>query len=317
MRYLRTSILLLISISSGFIFTKSIQLQDTSIVKYLPLQVGNVWVYEYLYSGYMAGGHGFDKIMISDSASVNGHIFYNIIFTRIIISGNYSCDIKLYYSTNSLRIDSNSYNIYKNASNPCLADSLNAKLRDTAFVCGSWHGNRSVCTDTSSLVVFGLSRKSKKFYIRGFEGYNYEIFVKGIGLYSYHYVQLMSSCTSDLQGCIISGLKYGDTSFTGILKTTSEIPERFELFHNYPNPFNPSTKIRFSIPADSRLCGNDNVLLKVYDVLGREVQTLVNEQLQPGSYEVEFIGTEYSSGVYYYVLSTDSFSETKKMVLLK
>jgi hypothetical protein len=96
-----------------------------------------------------------------------------------------------------------------------------------------------------------------------------------------------------------------------------DIPRSYELQQNYPNPFNPVTKIRFSIPVDSRLRGNDNVVLRVYDVLGHEVQTLVNEELSPGTYEVEFDGGNLPSGVYYYTLSSNDINLTKKMVLIK
>jgi hypothetical protein len=103
----------------------------------------------------------------------------------------------------------------------------------------------------------------------------------------------------------------------GVQNIGNEIPNDFKLYQNYPNPFNPLTKIKFGIPLDSRLRGNDIVSLRVYDVLGREVATLVNEQIKPGTYEVEFDGTNYPSGVYFYNLITDAFTETRKMVLLK
>lgn len=118
--------------------------------------------------------------------------------------------------------------------------------------------------------------------------------------------------------------KFG-TFFVGLKEISSEIPKEFKLFNNYPNPFNPSTKIRFDIPiSDSRSrhsgawhSGNDNVLLIIYDMLGQEITTLVNEQLQPGTYEIDFNGTYYPSGVYYYKINTGSFSQCKKMVLIK
>lgn len=103
----------------------------------------------------------------------------------------------------------------------------------------------------------------------------------------------------------------------GFINISSEIPSNFSLSQNYPNPFNPATKIRFSIPMDSRLHGNDRVVLIIFDVLGREVQTIVNEQLKPGIYEVDFDGSNYSSGVYYYKLTAGTYSETRKMVLIK
>jgi hypothetical protein len=103
----------------------------------------------------------------------------------------------------------------------------------------------------------------------------------------------------------------------GIKKISNQVPEKFSLSQNYPNPFNPSTKIKFDIPVDSRFRGNDNVVLKIYDILGREVVTLVNEKLQPGTYEVEWDASNYPSGVYFYKLITNSFNQTKRMVLIK
>lgn len=97
----------------------------------------------------------------------------------------------------------------------------------------------------------------------------------------------------------------------GINQFSHEVPDRFMLFQNYPNPFNPSTAISFSVPA------LDNVIIVIYDIMGREIETLINEQLSPGIYEMEFDGTKYSSGVYYYRLETGSHTETKKMVLIK
>jgi len=90
----------------------------------------------------------------------------------------------------------------------------------------------------------------------------------------------------------------------------------FSLDQNYPNPFNPTTKIKYEIPDQVR---NDNrlVTLKVYDVLGNEIATLINEDKQPGIYEIEFNGKELSSGEYFYQLRNGNFTETKKMLLIK
>jgi len=109
---------------------------------------------------------------------------------------------------------------------------------------------------------------------------------------------------------ILSDVEDGNTS----------IPSEFILEQNYPNPFNPSTKIKFEIPGQAR---NDNaiVTLKVYDVLGNEIATLVNEELLSGEYEVEFntstINHRTSSGIYFYQLKAGSFIQTKKMILLR
>jgi hypothetical protein len=107
----------------------------------------------------------------------------------------------------------------------------------------------------------------------------------------------------------------------GILYISAEIPTEYSLSQNYPNPFNLATKIRFEIPSREGWTRNADgvglVSLKVFDVAGREIQTLVNEELQPGSYEVTFDGTALNSGVYFYQLVAGSYRETKRMALIK
>ncbi len=98
---------------------------------------------------------------------------------------------------------------------------------------------------------------------------------------------------------------------TGIGKTHDVTNRRFYLFQNYPNPFNPSTKISYSIPQTSF------VTLKVYDILGKEIATLVNEEKQVGNYEINFDAKNLSSGVYFYRIQAGNFTETKKFILLR
>jgi len=96
------------------------------------------------------------------------------------------------------------------------------------------------------------------------------------------------------------------------INNISSLAEGFSLSQNYPNPFNPSTSINFSIPSSG------NVSLKVYDILGNEVSSLVNNQkLSPGQYKVDFNASALTSGVYYYTIRTDNFTDTKKMFLIK
>ena len=102
----------------------------------------------------------------------------------------------------------------------------------------------------------------------------------------------------------------------GIINISSEIPTENKLYSNYPNPFNPMTKIRFDIPR-WRGEGGWTTTLRIYDITGREIQTLVNEKLQPGTYEATFDGSMLTSGVYFYKLMTDGYTETKKMILIK
>ena len=111
---------------------------------------------------------------------------------------------------------------------------------------------------------------------------------------------------------------------TSVAQTTSTLPEQFVLYQNYPNPFNPITKIRYTIstlPVSSPLIKKRTkegfITLKIYDVLGKEVATLVNEEKSAGTYEVEFNGSDLPSGVYFYRLQAGNFIDTKKFILLK
>jgi hypothetical protein len=99
--------------------------------------------------------------------------------------------------------------------------------------------------------------------------------------------------------------------FTGLTNNENEIPKVFELSQNYPNPFNPVTRINYSVPKQSL------VTMKVFDVLGREVVTLVNEQLKPGYYSVDFNGSNLASGVYFYKMEAGTFNDVKRLILIK
>jgi Secretion system C-terminal sorting domain len=123
-----------------------------------------------------------------------------------------------------------------------------------------------------------------------------------------------------LSNYIFAGIGYGGNmgvyrrslgEVTSIQTVSNELPNKFSLLQNYPNPFNPNTQIRFIIPNPSF------VKLVVYDIMGREVTSLVNEQLNTGVYEIDWNASNYPSGVYYYKLIAGDYTETKKMVLVK
>jgi hypothetical protein len=97
----------------------------------------------------------------------------------------------------------------------------------------------------------------------------------------------------------------------GIIQTSNQIPASFELSQNFPNPFNPNTKIKFKLSAPGQ------VKLTVYDALGKGVSVLVNQHLKAGAYESDFDASQLASGVYFYNLSAGDFNQTKKMVLIK
>lgn len=127
------------------------------------------------------------------------------------------------------------------------------------------------------------------------------------------------------EGDLTGQLYFDDIQVSGVITDVryahGQIPSSFWLHQNYPNPFNPSTTIRYSIPVlDANFASATHVTLKVYDILGSEIATLVNETKAPGHYEVEFDASGkagLTSGIYYYTLSVHGYSITKKMLLLK
>lgn len=131
----------------------------------------------------------------------------------------------------------------------------------------------------------------------------------------------ISAITSFSDGTLFTGVLHG-TVYKGAKITsngkTVVIKNDFYLLQNYPNPFNPSTKIKFNIPDIKSNHGSLlNTKLVVYDVLGRKVKTLINDLLQPGVHEVVFDGSDLPSGIYFYKLITDKFTQTNKMLLIR
>jgi len=104
---------------------------------------------------------------------------------------------------------------------------------------------------------------------------------------------------------------YKQSTITEVEKEDEIIPTVFKLEQNYPNPFNPSTIIKFAVPERS------SVLIKIYDILGGEVITLVNEEMDSGWYRREFNASGYSTGVYIYRMQAGNYISTKKMILVK
>ncbi|MFC2094258.1 T9SS type A sorting domain-containing protein [Bacteroidota bacterium] len=122
--------------------------------------------------------------------------------------------------------------------------------------------------------------------------------------------------TYELKVALIEGEVFGDTTLLNIERSDQPTPNKYIIYQNYPNPFNPTTSIKYAISS------SQFVTIKVYDLLGRELATLINEEKPAGTYEVEFsVGQNsilsLSSGIYFYQLRAGDFVETKKMVLLR
>ena len=218
-----------------------------------------------------------------------------------------------------------------------IIDSLLAGLNDSTKNCLS-SSSRPKCTDTSYINIFGELRQKKGFIVNCSNPpistcSTARTYLDSIGIYNCNGSSSGGggggSSTWELRGGIINGLVFGDTSTAiGINTISSEIPKTFSLSQNFPNPFNPATKIKFDIPNGTpplKGAGGMMTSLIIYDILGREVITLVNETLKPGTYEAEWDAGNFSSGLFFYKLqagdpstsSGQSFVETKKMVLIK
>jgi photosystem II stability/assembly factor-like uncharacterized protein len=135
-----------------------------------------------------------------------------------------------------------------------------------------------------------------------------------VNLYAVHFIDSCKGWAVGSNGTILHTTNGGVT----FIEEINEAPPKFSIEQNYPNPFNPTTKIKFGIPSvESHPDASLPVTLKVYDVLGNEVVTLVNEEKQPGTYEIQFDGMNLPSGIYFYQLRAGTFVESKKMILIK
>ncbi|GBD86102.1 hypothetical protein BMS3Abin03_00011 [bacterium BMS3Abin03] len=200
-------------------------------------------------------------------------------------------------------------------------DANNVPVEITSFTATSESGkvtlNWTTATETNNL-GFEIERKAVLNTPEGGTSGNWVRigFVEGAGttteINNYNYVDNVSDLNAN---SLIYRLKQID--YDGSYKYSDEVfindiaPATYQLLQNYPNPFNPTTIISYGIPVKS------NVVLKVFDLLGNEVATLVNEEKPAGTYEVEWNASGLSSGVYFYRLVTDNFIEIKKMILVR
>ncbi|MFA5012803.1 MAG: T9SS type A sorting domain-containing protein [Ignavibacteria bacterium] len=282
------------------VFGKSVA--DTSVTNYFPMAVGNIYVYEEssIYPPFTSRS----KVSITKDSMVDGQRYYH--FSPSLPGFNqYGNWYRVNSATGVVTALANNYT-YNYLVNERYVDSLGSKKGDNLLKCGQ---NLSQCYDTTNFSVFGIPTKQKTFKEDGLM-IIYRTYSKNFGVTQVTTWEITSS-TTNLVGCRLNGITYGDTLLTGAESISSEVPDSYSLGQNFPNPFNPRTVISFQLPAVS------DVMIKVYDVQGRELQTLVNEKINPGTYETTFDGSNYSSGVYFYKLQTKNFTETKRMLLLK
>lgn len=154
--------------------------------------------------------------------------------------------------------------------------------------------------------VFGRNLNTYVFFFTEFDYYTY---TDSIGFNTFWATTWHNWFPEYLLGCEIDGEAYGD--IITAVESEKEIITNFILYQNYPNPFNSSTTITFTIPK------SEKVIIKVFDVLGKEVSELLNEKKSAGTYDIKFNGSNLSTGVYFYKMQAGNFIDTKKFLLLK
>lgn len=277
--------------------------QDTGSVKYFPLKTGNAWYYKTTYSP-IPFPPNFHKELIDSDTLIDGKKYFKHVLIR-------NSQI---WNTQFIRIDSSNGNLLSYSPGNGCGSYLNDRIIDSL---ASSPGNQFSCLlqtiqclSASTQFVFGFMSDTKELkHVDLVE--EYKTYAKNFGVIYFCSGDPHCSGFTNLIGCRIDGVVYGDTNLTNIELVNSSIPDRFSLEQNYPNPFNPVTNLEFGI---SKL---EFVSLKIYNNLGEIVATLVNEIKPAGSYSVEFDGENLPSGVYFYKLEAGEFAETKRMILLK
>ena len=211
----------------------------------------------------------------------------------------------VYHYDNDPDISGNEYKIDSLYASP--GDTMKSS-REPAF---QQENFSTICLETHTDTVLGIPVEIKTFEDQSFiPGLNYSL-AKGFGLINDHACEFGCGSTK-LVYAVIDGVEYGDkiTSVEDHKKNTIN----FQLFPNYPNPFNPETTIKYSIPSSNK---NVLVTLKIYDILGKRIKTLVNIEQSSGIYEIKFNGAGLASGVYLYKLNAGNSSDSKKFILMK
>ena len=284
---------------------------------FYPLSIGNYWIY---------------KMEIWDNWPVIS--YSEDTFTREVVSKETLSNNKEYFKIEEIyhgssytnyvyeRIDSVNGHVYRfdnECSNPDsekVIDDFTSEVGDSLLnqrFTECWDSILTLFSEAGSENIFNENRNFRSFEYYSLMSHTYKL-AQSLGIYNRRWGYDFGSTDFFLKGCVTDGIVYGDTTLTDI-ENESELPKEFALSQNYPNPFNPNTSIRYAI-SNKQL-----VQLKIYDILGSEVATLVNEEKPAGNYEVEFkssVGSlQLASGIYFYRLKTGSFVETKKMILIK
>ncbi|MBP9095419.1 MAG: T9SS type A sorting domain-containing protein [Ignavibacteria bacterium] len=276
---------------------------DTVSAKYFPLVVGNS--YTYLNSDNFFQQWRTKASITKDTIINNKKYFYCKGFPGIK-NGSW---VRYDSSRSNLLIYTGGASC-SNYSGEIIMDSL-AMSVNNSINCSYDLISLRRCTAIGNQTVFGQVRQTKTFLHDGLI-YSRITYSEGIGITSFCSGE-PPPCQgyTNLIGCVMNGVVMGDTLLTDIEQTNTTIPDKFYLSQNYPNPFNPETVISFAVPKSSF------VSLKIYNAVGVEMTTLINEEIKSGYYNYKWNGQNLPSGIYYYKMTSGEFTETRKMILVK
>ena len=292
-------------LSISFTFAQT----DTSSIFYYPLKSGNLW--QYKEPPPPDGSYTIQTKVGNDTTFSNGSIF------ATLATGNYFYNGTFYNDTAfglkyERQIDDKVYQYFPSQQKEYLVYNFSKNIGDTVAVYPSpkEQSDTNVITvlDKGVQNIFGQSRNYLTFYnrLKHFTEYWIDQITDSIGI---TFSQIEPGFQLYLAGAVVDNKKYG--IITNVIEIKNEVPKTFKLFQNYPNPFNPNTTIKYSIPKDGR------VTLKIYNILGAEVASIINEYKTMGIYEVKFNASSLPSGIYFYKLSIEQYTSIKKMIFLK
>ncbi|MEJ2196766.1 MAG: T9SS type A sorting domain-containing protein [Ignavibacteriaceae bacterium] len=279
--------------------------------KWYPMNLGNRWIYDKTFYGNGDSLNWVSIVKVEGNKLCDNKFYSEVLVKDIGLDSLSSSSTHYEY----FRIDSSTGKIYSawfdndSLLYEELYSDLLAEVGDTIPI-----GNGIYLESEVPFSLLGLS-SLKRTFLNDQTPIQDIRFLKGLGLI-YEYWWELAGFEKSLLGCIIDGVVYGDTTVVSVNEEELPVASTFKLEQNYPNPFNPSTIIKYEIPGQAR---NDNmtVVLKIYDVLGNEIATLINEEKPAGTYEVEFDGGGLPSGIYFYHITAGGYSATKKMILMK
>ena len=281
----------MISIDSNLLFSGN---QNSK--SFFPLSIGNTWITRDVSS---QPNPSFFKHQVIDTIRISNKLYY-----EVDLYGSH------YYREDSL----GQFYEYVDSTEQIIMD-FNMSVGDSIPISrfdGEYNGY-TVCIEKKEVTTFiGTNDQQITFFLdwdsQIIDEEQTFVLQRGVGL---SFFKVAFHFSEYLVGAIIDGVVYGDTNVVSVEKAEDETPRHFSLSQNYPNPFNPSTTIRFDLPKATF------VTLKIYNLLGEELETLVQEYRLAGFHKIRWTAERLSNGHYFYRLQAGEFVDTKKFILIK